>query len=959
MSDISSDSDEEIFIIQAQEQKIPWFSLNNEERYKILVRELTDHMNNKFLDEEYLKNISTLMGKVSPFTSPKDDIYKSSWTKPLIGDAAIDYTTPISKSIDKENVIIDGESISLQSFDIDLANVSQLGFNIVNEDKNLQFPKVIKRQWRKYFGKNQFNSKNLNFLENLLYNINNYYIQTAHNTIKYNINFINHIKNRSNNLSNIKQTIPNNLIKDRITFNKEINELYGDYYHYDTLSDTDIGRIMFLMNNKNLKNAQPYFIVMDNLEDNYEKYHNLVKLKNKIAQITLNENKEKKIKQTNKDIFEQAIADQLGQYILKKVIDGKLSLTAGQMRLVEKYISLQKDMRVKYEKNTCPHINIRKTFDESLNINAKKELFKQLIHRFGKNGFDKETRFLFCSNCGFNMGCQHEVLMYLHDDTQSMDKLVNEYYKETDLNIECQYCGRKIKDIFVDKEVEFDENNQRIVGNYMEKETEDTVYLRNRINEILIYAGVSNIFNPFVVMAAIAGIVFEKYNDIIRKGFDTNKQLLLKKIQTYAYTWAFLVENKQKKINMFRGLTEDKEIRKTIFKKMAERDPKFIDELERQDLRSNFINSLGRAQNILKSNDFKNYKSINVAKKLFGYKLFPNLEIIENNPERDELIKQNTDYKIKTFRGIPPLQNRNYFKEKYPQPLKYNTSKNINKDDRELLEKEIIVFLESACAGGHDDKIKWKGADINCRSISKTANIISGKMIDKKENKKIIKQKIENEAIKKVKDDKRIGDIAKLNKLVDHFGTNIGIVRDFAENMSKMQVIEVNNIIFRIVREYRKIHNGDFSNSPSTKYIENFNSKKFAVNLVIDKKTNFVDILLMIVKNDEVANYVLEFIRNVNFSISLSTDTGKFNKKIDEDQDEQFRKNWEKYGKMTPIEKLDAEFGGKNLEEAIAIITKKQQEEEEIQMQIEANQDPEFIKVDEFTLDDMQSYDEY
>lgn len=961
MSEVSSD--DEVFIIEAEEQLIPWASLSDDERYRILIRELAENIK-QFKDEDFIKNISELMGRITQIeANPWDKLYKMSWTSPDIGSSDVIYRTIISKSIDK-GVIIDGETINLQALDVNLNFISKLGYNVIDYEKNLRHYNVVKREWPKYFSsKSVINSKNLRLLNNLYFNIADYFQQTAHNTVKYDEKQLVKAKNKINGIIKIKEVIPNRLIENRIKFNDKILEIYGQYYGYDTLSDIDVGRVMFLAQNKNLGNALPYFLIEAN--EAFKNYKELVYLKNSLRQIYKAQKVKDEIKEINKDIFEEAISNQLGNYILEKFKQGKLALTSGQLRIVERFITLQKDLRTRYEKNTCPHINIRKKFDETLNLDEKRDIFRRLIERFGKNGFDPETRFLFCSNCGFNMGCQHEVLMFLHaNDTEAVERLTNDYYKMGEINIECRYCGRKIKDAIIEQEIQFDDNNRRVLGTITEQETDDTIFLRNRINEILIYAGVSSKVNPYVVLASIAGIVFEKFNDITKKQYSSDRTLALRKIQSYAYTWAYLTLHKQLRIKMFKDLTEEKEIRKVIYKKMDERDSKFIQELENLDLRANFVNAISRARQILEKNDFKNYKSILVAKRLFGYKMAEYIDKIKAIPTKAELVKLDRQYLIQVFRGIKPLQNRKYFKEHYPPTLEYNKSFKITKKDQEHLQEEIKVFLESACAGDlkGNEKIKWKGVDINCKNIDKSSEQIVANIIERTKKSKmhdIVIDKYKYQPEKKVKID-LAGSVQMLDKLITYFGTEIGVVRSFIEKMRKMQLIEVKNIIARLVREYRRIHNNDFANSPSTKYLEEFNSKNFAIKLKPTDKDTFVDILLTVVKNKEVADYIIEFIRNVEFSLTLSQTSINEIDEIDEEIETQRRKNWETYGKMTPEEKLQAEFGGKGIEEQVAILTRKQQEQEELQRQMEQDavvDDPDFVRLGEENLDELQSID--
>ena len=538
-----SEGENEIFIIEAEEQKIPWASLSDDERYKILIRELAEHIAT-LTDDDFIKNISELMGKITEIeANPWDKLYKEPWIAPDIGSSKTIYKTIIAKNL-FPNVIIDGETISLQALNVKLNNVGKLGANVVNYEKNLHFPRLIKREWRKRFGNTvKFNSNNLRLLSNLYFNIADYFRQTDHNSVRFDERQLLRAKKRLEGIISIKEVIPHELTENRINLsNKAIYEVYGQYYGYNTLSDIDVGRVIFLSQNKNIKNVLPYFLIESSNDENL--YKEIVQLRNKLRDIYHKQYIKRQIKQAYLDIFEQAISSQLGPFILEKVRKGKLALTAGQMRLVERFISLQKDLRVKYDQNTCPHLSIRKNFDETFNLDEKHEIFRRLIARFGKNGFDPETRFLFCCNCGFNMGCQHEVLMYLEENNvQAIERLTEDYYQMGEVVIECRYCGRKIKDAIIEQEINFDEDNRRILGNITEKETDDTIFLRNRINEILIYAGVSNKLNPFIVLASIAGIVFEKFNDITKKSYSSDRELLLRKIQSYAYTWAYLTEH--------------------------------------------------------------------------------------------------------------------------------------------------------------------------------------------------------------------------------------------------------------------------------------------------------------------------------------------------------------------------------------------------------------------------------
>jgi len=970
MSDASSEmSSDEIYIIEEHEQKIPWGNLSDEERYKILIRELAEHV--VAFPDDFIKNVSDLMGRSTYIdANPWNSIYRKPWNKPNVdGSSGFVYRTCVSKYLGgKVNVLLENETVSIVSLESNLRNIGRLGYNVVDYDKNLNFHKVFKRQWRYGFGNTvKFNSNSLRMLSNLNYNIEDYFRQTDHNSVKFDERQLILAKQRLAGISSVKEVFSKVLGDDRIEFSKDDELIYGKYYNYNTLSDFNVGRMMFLAGNVNLRNALPYFLTKSS---QFKRYRDLVAIKKDLRVLLDVQNAKNEIRAVNIDILEQAISSQLGPYILEKYQNKKLTLTDSQLRIVKRFIELQKDLRIKYKKNTCPHLELRRQFEATLNIKEKSSIFGEMNRRFGNNGFDPETRFLFCSNCGFNMGCQHEVLIFI-EITKSLE-VIKDYYKMGDVVIECRYCGRKIKDAIIDKEVEFDDDNRRVVGNITEKETDDTIFLRNRINEILTYAGVSNKINPFVILATIAGIVFEKFGDIMKKGYSTDRAMALKKIQSYAYTWAYLTEHEYLKIGMFRvlGKREDransedrqdlKDLRKIIYKKMNERDPKFIIELENLDLRANFVNAITKAQVILKKNDFKNYKSIITAKKLFGYTLPLYLDFVKPIKIVKEMVKSNREYLVQVFRGITPLQNRKYFKEHYPNVLVVKSS---GKYDLENLEDEIKVFLESACAGITGElKVQWHRVDINCRAVDKTSSKIASNLIEKSKKNKI--QKINDEKFK-IKFEKKkessslVGDVVKLDKLLHYFGTNIGIVRNFVKSMSGLQYIEVKNIIARLVREYRRIHNNDFPNSPSTKYLEQFESKDFGVKLTVDRKDNFVDILLTIVKNKDVADYIIELIRSIEFSISLGQMSNEEMLNMEEEITVQRKKNWDFYGKMTPEQKLEADFGGKNLEEQIEIITRKQIENEELQLQNinNINDNPDFVKMEEMELDDLQSFD--
>jgi hypothetical protein len=972
---LSPENENEFYILEAEEHEIPWKYLSNDDRYKILVRELTEHINLSE-NETFIRSISDMIGKIGDNIEIDkwDKIYNQPWIYPIVDNISNSelYITKVNKYIPNKNtVIVDNENITFSDLDINLNFINKpKNFNTVNYELNLRFYNVFKPQWNKYFSSTQFRSLNYKSLCNLVFNILNYYHLTRYNNTNFNEQQLIKAKLYFARLSKIKQTLPN---EQSISFDyKWFQNLYGIYYFENTLSNTNLGKILFLWRNKYLRNILPYFNSIENKQILIG-YEELVKLKKHIELIYYNYQNQQKQKQINQDIFEQAIANQLGQFILNKFINNKLQLSHSQLRLVERYIELQKTLRIQYKSNNCPHIPLRNQFDETNNLNEKKDIFQNLITKFGKNGFDPETKNIFCSNCGFNLACQHEVLMIIpKDEAKANTELVNDFYKTGEVIIECQYCGRKIEDIQIEMEIQFDENNQRILGNITEQETDDTIFLRNNINDVIIYAGISNQINPYIIINVLAGILFEKFSDIAKKEYATEHELILKRIQIYAYTWAYIATNQTLKLEMFKDISEAKEIRKIIFKRMMERDPRFINDLDRFDLKHNFVNAIARAQTNIQNSEFKNYKSILVAKKLFSYKLPEFVDHLKPN-DLIELINLNGTYLRQVFMGMKPLYNRRYFKPKFLTLLKYHKDIQITKHDQKDLEKEIEIFLESACAGNEvkgesKEKIKWKNVNINCHEMNKTAEIIANKMIEKeKEHSKVFQLKSYNFKLE-ILDKKHnlIGDTVKLDKLIKYFGANFLIVKNFFIKISTIQELEIQNIIARLVREYRRIYNGFFPNSPSTIYLEKFiqlqgKNKNFNINLYVSHDEKLVDILLKIVDNEMVANYVIEFIRNIEFSISISQTSHKEIENIDDNIAEQRRKNWEKFGKMTPEEKLAAEFGGKDIEEQIAILTKKQQEEEELKMNFDAqfaNDNPEFNSINEWNMDNLYEFDD-
>lgn len=202
--------------------------------------------------------------------------------------------------------------------------------------------------------------------------------------------------------------------------------------------------------------------VLDNLTyliDQYTYHHSKVKrnivFKKMKRQIT-DQNTQKKL---ISDILEWGVKNVYGADIYNKVLAGE-KLTDEQQKKVDQFVINITNRRKAYINNTCPHLPIRKKLDKTSNHDSKMKLLDTLLTGYAK---DIDALIIECKLCGYPIGCHHEKLQ-LTNDKQSQEELETKFYASSYLDylqniISCRECGRKIKDVAIEVQVDYEKDS--------------------------------------------------------------------------------------------------------------------------------------------------------------------------------------------------------------------------------------------------------------------------------------------------------------------------------------------------------------------------------------------------------------------------------------------------------------------------------------------------------------------
>lgn len=920
----------ENIVIQLEDQSlINWNLLDVDQIQSILEREFQ-------LDPIRMLNISELL-KYRKKKSHLSELYSINWiyplfrinsiklndttkiVEPITTEKLINYKSKIQKLNFQNNTVILPSMVSLTGFEI---NANAKGSNIVkfnsgrliynsSEDSsgNIEY---INNRFPKF--KKNISSSDIEYLYGL-YQILYHSIVDEYNYKSKERKIIKEYE-VYNNLMLIKQV--NN---QKWNFDKSLESIYGPWnYIENTLCDNYIGFIEYLGNFKinyysdRLEELKNYFTLQKKI---FEKLSNekIIKIKNNIY----------------RNYYNYAVYTSLGPTIFIKYKAG-VSLTTNQKEIVEKFLSVQAEQQKRYITNTCGHIPIRDAFNSEQNVKTKRELMQKLMREFGKNGVDPETKFIFCSTCGFNIGCEHETI----EDPDQLDK----YEILNGVLIECKYCQRVIATDTLLYSPEYDENNQLITGNVVDTD-DNLMYLQGIINNILRYTKTMGRIRMSTILDYIYNILLIKYDEIKNKEFIQVQNDLIKKIITICYIYGFLVNQDNYEIKMFKGL-ETKEKRKLFYNLLSENDPRFIKELDQTNNVKLFVNTMSKAEKYFENNIVRSVNRI--ANKLYGYKF--QFKQIPDDLTRKQLIADYLKNKKSMFCGIP-------FKRldiKHYTLFKIRNSILERLEDYSGFDEEIRNLLGIICFG-RTDTIEFHGVKVDCKAIDK-------KVINKIRDD--ISKPAKPQKIKELSKVYKQKEVYPQNKLEDKdvktFGSKYLDIENFYNTINRVIYNEQSNIIHRFIRYYRQIQNGMISSEYDNKFIENYQSRYFTpkIEFIFNKPISYYFNKVNV--NEQVTDFILKFIEKINESIDVAEYTDESLEQIETKIKDEIRKNYELYGKLTPDEKLNYQFS-KNFADKFAQVAEiRKQKEEELENEFDKpmKEDVPF----EQSYDDIRSHDD-
>lgn len=209
--------------------------------------------------------------------------------------------------------------------------------------------------------------------------------------------------------------------------------------------------------------------VLDNLTyliDQYTQYYTKVK-----RNIVYKKMKRQMSDQTDQkklihDILEWGVKNVYGADVYNKVIAGE-KLTDEQQKKVDQFVINITNRRKAYINNSCPHLPIRKRLDKTKNYDSKMKLLDTLITDFAK---DSDSLILECKLCGYPLGCRHEKLQLLESNSEKkknveiQTELETKFYANSYLDylqniVSCRECGRKIKDLTIEVQVDYEKDS--------------------------------------------------------------------------------------------------------------------------------------------------------------------------------------------------------------------------------------------------------------------------------------------------------------------------------------------------------------------------------------------------------------------------------------------------------------------------------------------------------------------
>ena len=385
----------------------------------------------------------------------------------------------------------------------------------------------------------------------------------------------------------------------------------------------------------------------------FERFNNLVDNAKLYRQVKKQQAKfilAQKDRDRRRDTYEQAIAEQLSPFVLEKLkeeseakaITIEETLTTRQRNLVEKYIEEALALRKNYENNKCPHFKLRAEYDSLLSLDEKFAVYQRMISTFGPKSPDPETRYLFCNNCHFNMGCQHEVIMMeRHGDRNREEELTkvleDEYYSKRSTGpraeyIACKFCGRKIAESAIEEQIAFDEDGVKITGVVIEREDDEIIMLRNLAASIMVHASLQGAVNSRKLVDEIGMYILDRWTQIEKQELGTEDTQLLKRLHATAFIYAKLIKDMIATSFRFRFRKEylpgaRADLPKdtlnpyilAVLKIVRDRDREFFDQLGLKEMKVKFSSAIKSAFKTLQKAEFKkDIATFTLARRIWG-----------------------------------------------------------------------------------------------------------------------------------------------------------------------------------------------------------------------------------------------------------------------------------------------------------------------------------------------------
>lgn len=272
-----------------------------------------------------------------------------------------------------------------------------------------------------------------------------------------------------------------------------------------------------------------------------------------IKKIRMTENKEKVNIKVLNDKYSYAIAKQLTPYILFKLreISKKTGtpiwelLNKESRKLVDDYLDSILTYRKNWKNNKCSHFNLRNIYDSAISNEVKFETFSEMINTFGTDYTDNYR--ILCNNCGYNLGCYHEILLMKQYYNKKnyyniLDKLKSNFYDNGDgKDYYCKYCGRKLAPIEITHELTFGQDHHRVTGEVIEDLSEESLEVKNLISRIVFNLSLQSFISIDSLAKLIKNPLMNKLSEIDKQDLKEINCNLKKKLYIYAYIYSGIV----------------------------------------------------------------------------------------------------------------------------------------------------------------------------------------------------------------------------------------------------------------------------------------------------------------------------------------------------------------------------------------------------------------------------------